>query len=336
MEASQRPGAAFLRAALAWSRWVALAPLALALLVLVTALALARLVEYDGRDLRVSFSIAARADQDSAQQVPAAERSPRAEPAAAPLLSIDRYARELRARIVWALSALGLTLALLCSVVFAFGSMLLELPRRHHRWVGAAALGILGLSVWIWLGERVVLPGVLHSLVEDLSPAVKEVRELSKGAGCGAITSMLLALCVLLAPGERSAAAVSARIAGLRRWMYVAATLLVAGLLEVGFLLHWPAARLDEVEAAAVAQLAAAVTTAAGTLLSILLALTYGSAAWLLRERALTLAPEVQREEWLKESGFGSSLGQHLVRVFALLAPLVAGGPLTALLDALT
>ena len=236
---------------------------------------------------------------------------------------------------MWALSALGLSVAMLGALLYSFGSMLLELPRRRHPWVALAALGILAVSIWIWLGERVVLPAVLQLLVDDLSPEVKEVRELSKGAGFAAIASMLLALCVTLSPGERDAAAVSARLASLRRWLYVAAALLVAGLLEVAFLLHWPVARLASPEAEAVAQLAAAVTTEAGTLLSILLALTYGSAAWILHERARSLAPAEAGEGWLKERGFGSTLGQHLVRVVALLAPLVAGGPLTALLESL-
>lgn len=334
MEGARGSGAGLGRQSLAWSRAGACAPLALALFVLLAAVGLARLVGYDGKDLGVpslglrSPALVAESGEGEAEEAAASSE----ERGTAPVV---RIASELRARIVWALSALGLTVALLGSLVFAWGSMLLEVSPRGRASVAFAAFVVLGLSIVIWLRRTVVLPDVLQLLVNALSGTVREVRELSKGAGFAAIASMLLALCVTLAPGERSAEAVSARLSSLRRWLYVAAALLVAGLLEVAFLLHWPVARLEGVEAQAVAKLADTVTTAAGTLLSILLALTYGSAVWILRARALSLAPTEERGEWMSAQGFGSSLGQHLVRVVALLAPLVAGGPLTALLDAL-
>jgi hypothetical protein len=122
------------------------------------------------------------------------------------------------------------------------------------------------------------------------------------------------------------------------RWqLYVGTVLLVAGVMEVGGFHRLPTPYLSPEDAKAVDAIASMTSLSVGTVLTLMLLAIYGPAALVLRMRVMAVAARENPKDpdaWIREHGLESSLPQHLTRLAAVLAPLLAGGPLTMLLKA--
>lgn len=307
----------------AWHRATTWAPLAGVALVMLVTIAFGRLIEFTG--------------QSPAPDGPATP----IEQASAPPTGLEREAGEYRARVGWALSGIALTLAMIVALIASVAvssAVLRPFGARGRRWMAAAVLICLALGVFVWRNETAMLPSVLQERVDAIAQGVKQARELSKGAAVALILGLLLSMCATLAPCERTAAAVAARTRQLRVLLFVSAGLLVAGVVEISFLLRWPQTRLGPEEAKALGALADSITTAGGGVMAMLLIAGYGISSWTLMTRARSLAPlatEPARHEWLAANGLDSSLTQHLSRALVMISPWVASGPLSSLLDSL-
>lgn len=138
-----------------------------------------------------------------------------------------------------------------------------------------------------------------------------------------------------------------------RLLLYAGAFTLVAGTLQASALYSWAASMLAPgtvagLEASAIpyfaksADLSQAMGMLNGPFYSILLASIFVPAFVILRAKTQGLAQEaepdanpVQRKKWLEENALGGSVPMQFKTLAALLAPILAGGPLTALLDLL-
>ena len=126
-----------------------------------------------------------------------------------------------------------------------------------------------------------------------------------------------------LLAGARDLQCLADQTRRLRIGLFIAAALLVAGVMEVSLLLHWPPARLPPRDAAAIIILADTVSIGNGTVLSLLLVPPYGVASLIVFDRvqvrAAQLMPDrTKREEWLTDNGLASLPAQQLLRVLPL------------------
>jgi hypothetical protein len=243
--------------------------------------------------------------------------------------------------------ALALSVSLVVPWVLAYQSLKplgdWRVPLVFGFLVVAWALGLIA-----WRRQVAILPDVLQILVDHLTHAgtctesacnpVKAYRELTKGLSVVAIIGLVFSCSATLLAGARDLHYLADQTRRLRIGLFIAAALLVAGVMEVSLLLHWPTARLPARDAAAIIALADTVSIGNGTVLSLLLVATYGVASLVVldrvRERAAEIEPDrTRREEWLADNDLASMPTQQLLRVLALVAPLVAGGPLTSLFE---
>jgi hypothetical protein len=215
--------------------------------------------------------------------------------------------------------------------------------------IGAGLSLLAGGAVALvtWSGTS---PGVLQAVLDecfrkrDSLGSVVRVTCVMSGVsiGGGLLMSLAAAACVLdVAAKEDHAAATRAASDELNCLLLLSAALLVTGILETQALYSWPLAYLPESLGRILSETAGAATSSIGTLYSILLAIVFGVAHWSLREmggasiRASQPDPSAQRV-LIKSAGLEVSLGSTLLRVLTALAPLVAGGPLPALLKLLS
>jgi hypothetical protein len=177
------------------------------------------------------------------------------------------------------------------------------------------------------------LPDVLQILVDHLTHPgtckenacnpVKAYRELTKGLSVVAIIGLVFSCSATLLAGARDLQCLADQTRRLRIGLFIAAALLVAGVMEVSLLLHWPPARLPPRDAAAIIILADTVSIGNGTVLSLLLVPPYGVASLIVFDRvqvrAAQLMPDrTKREEWLTDNGLASLPAQQLLRVLPL------------------
>ncbi|MDX1502746.1 MAG: hypothetical protein R3325_10325 [Thermoanaerobaculia bacterium] len=316
-----------------WTRaWIA-APCAGALLVVAAAAIFAGVVGYG-------------ATPDAAAGAAGAEveiAAPAGEAGESRLVAVSR---QMRAKVGWAVAGVSLLLALGVALTLPWwivhGALATLGPRRRRLMLGAAAAAA-GAGIAVFFAESKVLPHFVQILVDDLPPAVVEMRRWLKGLSAAAIVTMVFAFGAPLAVarGDRTLVHLAGQTRRLRTLLFVGTALLVAGLLEIAALLRWPAVQLAKPEGEAVRQAADALAVAAGTLLTVLLLATYGVAALILRARIASLAREEALDAKavtaeLEEQGAGVGLFQQVARLVALLAPLLAGGPVTTILDMLT
>jgi hypothetical protein len=252
-------------------------------------------------------------------------------------------------RLFWGLSAAVFLLVSVGSLIGLVRLLSRSSAPRVLR-VVMAALGIVAAGAMVAIsleGNPLTLPlflDVLETTFERIGLEAGSLRlHLFTGlAGAVAILATFCsALCLVRDPSP-TVDGVRARLAMLRRVLYLSAPVLVAGVVQTSTLHRLPAAFLAEPAAGAVARFALGLAAATGTLWTLFLLGLYLPAAWILEgdvarlvESAVPDASHARRNEWLAEAGLQSSPSQHLSRVAAMVSPLLAGGPMASLFEAL-
>jgi hypothetical protein len=142
-----------------------------------------------------------------------------------------------------------------------------------------------------------------------------------------------------------AAAKLARRQSHVRLLLYMGAVALVAGTVEVTALYGWAASLTDTklhfgADASVIPETMGALS---GSFYSLLLAAIFLPAFVILRSSAEQLAdkakngkPAAERSTWMAANAIESSFPKKLLSVLAVLAPLIAGGPATKLLEAIT
>jgi hypothetical protein len=136
--------------------------------------------------------------------------------------------------------------------------------------------------------------------------------------------------------------ALAAQMNHLRTVLYIGSLMLVAGVLNMGSWMRWPAAMFrDPTQGNAIMSMALGVTTFWGASFTLVTMAAYVPAALYLQSRALHLFQEkhpasslAQQELWLKEQGLTVSGDTQLKPILAMIGPLLAG-PLGAFFNTL-
>ncbi len=271
---------------------------------------------------------------------------------------------EVAARLTWSASALLLTTIAAGAVVVALCLLYrsadkLDRYRRPALLVGSVLLALGGAGLGAWAARDYVLFRNLFDGAHLFDP----VERAFAGAAAGwlraltyfAATLVILAACSTLAdrsaPGNRPQRGVKrvvspAEIEGLRTRLkrlnlvlYTGAALLVAAVLEFSAFQAWPVARMAEAAAKGVAPAATAAVAAVGGIAFVVLVALYVPALMILHVTADDLYDEATttdpRDKWLQDNGLAVSLPKSATRFAAVLAPLLAAGPFSALLKIL-
>lgn len=147
-------------------------------------------------------------------------------------------------------------------------------------------------------------------------------------------------------PTAAIARTLAAQQTSVRLLLYVGALTLVAGTLQASALYSWAMSMLTQPEGVTYASKLSDIPQAMGILngafYSIFLAGIFVPAIAQLRAQAHRLAdmampdaPAAERNKWLEENAVAGTLPRQLVSAVAVTAPLLAGGPLVALLEAI-
>jgi hypothetical protein len=275
--------------------------------------------------------------------------------------TIELMHHEVITRLTWALAGLCLVLACITVVVTSVW-IILECLRGHRRWligflIAPAALALAfawqinlaaedGMDLTDGLirqvAERAGIPGVFAIGVRFAMLALAGALFMLAASSAIVLSSgWITSGRVALTGEEREVGPVrllASRISWVRWLLYLGTVLLVAGVMEVGGFHRLPTPYLSPTDAKCVDAIASMTSLSAGTVLTLMLLAIYGPAALILRMRVFALAARENPENpevWIKEHGLDSSVPQHLTRLAAVLAPLLAGGPFTALLKAL-
>lgn len=274
---------------------------------------------------------------------------------------------ELGMRSAWALSVLLYTLAIVLALSvagWAVWSTFRERPLVLLVSVGMLGLAAIGLFDALPMGDPFVLQAaVLDPTVYAVSVAGDVVHWMEVAAAIGyaamatAVTGAIdLSFRLARAPGDHEERAI--QFAGYQRMVHtllvVSAISLAAGSLEASMLYGWAGTMISPVPVpegseSAVAYfegrdaLARTMGPLIGTFYTILLAAVFVPALVLMRTAARSLGrsalgagthpPTI--EKWLEERAIGASVNRKIASTVAVFAPLLAGGPLPAVLQAI-
>lgn len=268
--------------------------------------------------------------------------------------------QEVITRLTWGLAGMCLVLALI-AVVLASLWILMESLRERRAWLATFLVVPSALSMVVWwrfgaaandgldLTDKLIREALLQAGI----PAAFEVGVRFGALALTGAMFMLAASCaIVLSSGwvigghvtlkDEDCELGPIRHLALRiswgRWLlYLGTVLLVAGVMEVGGFHRLPTPYLDPGDAKCVDAIASVTSLSVGTVLTLMLLAIYGPAALVLRMRVMAVAARENPRDpdaWIREHGLDSSMPQHLTRLGAVLAPLLAGGPLTMLLKA--
>lgn len=264
-------------------------------------------------------------------------------------------AAELATRLTW--SASGLLLATVALGAVVLGAVVVLRAARGRPGTGLGLLVAGALAGLIGMGhfaERARHFIVFRELLDN--PALYSSDErafvVSMAGGMRGLT--LFAACILsaaacatlLPPRGREHAAqarqLKLQMGRLNLVLYMGAGLLVAGVLEFSALQAWGLARLTDASAKLYAPAtSAAVAAIAGVSFLVLVAL-YVPALLLLHMRGEDLFDHIRqtetkitREDWLEANGLAVTLPTYVTRFAAVLAPLLAAGPFSAVMKIL-
>ena len=273
-----------------------------------------------------------------------------------PLHTLQRggvSAAELTTRLTWNASVLLLTTVAL-GAVFVGVSVVLRASRGEH----PAARGVLllagVLAGFLDMGHgaaRATHFIVFQELLANPALFSGDERAFVTSMAVGMRGFTLFAACVLvvaacatlLPPRSRSvegeARELKLQMTRLNLVLYTGAALLVAAVLEFGALEAWGLSRLTEASARLFAPAtSAAVAATAGVAFLVLIAL-YLPALLILHIRGEDLfdrtpraTPPITRDAWLQTHGLAVTMPTYVTRFAAVLAPLLAAGPFSALL----
>jgi hypothetical protein len=257
---------------------------------------------------------------------------------------------ETRGRLTWSISILFAVLAI--GGTFSAALVVIGETTSEHRWSRWLLLAIPALlytplyrtEAWRF-NKPIIDDSIYHETgakyfvtgVESL--AYSTLIALAVAVGC------VLFRTLRSQPGAdvSAAAAMLARHQRqIRLLLYTGAAALVAGTLEVSALYTWAVQQLPATSeyAAGSKIIPEAMGWLAGSFYSILLAAIFVPTFSILRYEAEHLAdkakpnkPAVVREKWLVDHAIATSIPKQFVSAIAVLAPLIAGGPLSQLLE---
>jgi hypothetical protein len=259
---------------------------------------------------------------------------------------------ERRARIVWAIAILFVVATL--GATFAANLGLLE-----GAWMKGGAVLLVLLSPLVPPSDAWKLNANLLDCTVYQNTGARSFTETLQSISVAMLVLLAIAAGVVilrvfrdslpadgdgvkLAEATRDLARHQRRI---RLLLYIAAIALVAGTLEVSALYAWAASLVNAKRALGVDTSVISDTMGAvgGSYYSLLLATIFVPVFVALRNRAEEITdrarekiPVVDQAKWFTENPIESSIPRQIISALAVLAPLIAGGPLTQLLAKLT
>jgi hypothetical protein len=272
-----------------------------------------------------------------------------------PAGDLPSMSRHLFVRLAWGISAMGFALVALGSLsmsVFVFWSCVKELPFRERNitMVLIGVMPVLLLAVAAASGDWLMSePSITASLRKETMHQTEATQAVSVNTLFDKV-SLLIFLALIAAASatlvsERrtalTAESLSRRLGQLRLLLYFGASALVLRALEMYSLYRWPGAWFPAETADLIDRIAIALSTAHGAFFTAILMSLYIPAAFILRYRANWLARQVvrgtaeEREAWMTKMGLTFSPFQEVAGLFATVAPLIAGGSVTRVLDML-
>ena len=270
------------------------------------------------------------------------------------LASVSRH---LLVRIPWGITAIGYALVTIAGFVTAIVTLIscLREIRRRDVLRAATVLAAVILVLLIAVGQfgdwvltepdvtRTLRVVTMHRTAATHAVSVDAVFDQLSYLTFFLLTSAASAALVFPAGVEHSTAFLSKRLYYVQWLLYVGATSLVLRSLEMYCLYRWPGAWFSPPIATTIDKIALSVSAAHGAFYTAILTSMYLPAALVLRSRASQLAHRAlphgaadERDAWLTKAGLGSSPLKELMRVFAALSPLIAGGSLAKAIEVLT
>jgi hypothetical protein len=254
--------------------------------------------------------------------------------------------------IAWAVTGAIFVIAWMAVVGGALRLILTPVDRgaERWRWVVAAGAALLTTPILANQERALTISGLIPILQAsfqalDLEHGKRFLALFPALAFAGAAL-VLVAACTTLAPAtgaEGEAEHLRRQVTRLRSVLYLGAALLVAGTVQNAAMHEIPVALTNGPQAQDLSKLARTVCAATGTFWTLLLTAVYVPCAVVLRSRATELASRenpssspADRDDWLAKRDLNASFGQGLRNVVAMLSPLLAGLPTSALLQALT
>lgn len=264
------------------------------------------------------------------------------------------------ARLAWAVGAT------LFGTVFVFALiqchvLMFRNGLPEHAMPAAVLTNIAGLALTFTvalLNDWYLGPADMGRLLDATAFSLTGVRMLTAvfdGFACWAAIAIVATSSVILLNRVSTPEELSRQIRASRILLSVGSALLITGVSQSAALHRWPAqeivllkqskccedlladeAKPTDVQAfqATVQSTAMAISTSAGTVCSLVLAAAYLPLGLLLRRRAYDLVKPWERTEaWLTMHSLGLNPTQQLGKVLLMLGPLLASGPVTALLN---
>jgi hypothetical protein len=272
-----------------------------------------------------------------------------------PAGDLPSISRHLFVRLAWGISALGFALVALGSLsmsVFVFWSCAKELPFRERN-IAMILIGVMPVLLVAaaaasgdWLMSE---PSITSTLRKETMHRTEATQAVSVNTLFDKV-SMLVFLALIAAASATlisplrtalTAESLSRRLGHLRLLLYFGASALVLRALEMYSLYRWPGAWFPAETADLIDRIAIALSTAHGAFFTAILMSLYIPAAFILRYRANWLARQAvrgtaeEREAWMMKMGLTVSPFQEVAGLFATVAPLIAGGSVTRVLDML-
>lgn len=264
-------------------------------------------------------------------------------------------AAELTTRLTW--NASGLLLATVALGAILLGAVVVMRAARARPGAGAALLlggalaGVIGVEHFAARATHFI---VFRELLDNPALFSGQERAFTESMAGGMRGLTLFAACILsaaacatlLPPRAREHAGqareLKQQMSRLNLVLYVGAGLLVAAVLEFGALQAWGLSRLSEASAKLFAPAtSAAMAATAGVSFLVLVAL-YVPALLILHvrgedlfERMPQTDPPMTRDAWLQANGLAVTVPTYVTRFAAVLAPLLAAGPFSAVMKVL-
>jgi len=231
-----------------------------------------------------------------------------------------------------------------CAFAFGIGCFVIAKSfasetKKPIRWtlVFAAISGGAGVTLYMLpdLYMRIFKPLFQMTISHDLGAAFQLMR-FASSFGFSVALLLVFASCAVLysrdsGSSENALKHIAAQMKHLRLILYVGTFMLVTGVLLIRSVFNWSVAFLmrDEQVIKIADKFFSDLTAIEGAYFTLILALVYLPAAFILQKRAESLSDlptlETEREKVLTDYGLGFSLTQSLPRVLAILGPLLAG-----------
>lgn len=270
---------------------------------------------------------------------------------------VSRPFAELRGRLTWSISMLFFAFTITATLVMILKSSIdacrsLRLPFKTVMLITIGLFLVMAALMGVLLGwgqsldfNKQFLTTTVYRIA-SAEPFVTAVVAMAPVSLVGLAISVSL---ILLRSNSMSNNKLSlqARVNALgsdqrrvRLLLYVGALALVAGTLQASALYSWAGTMLDLRNYGYAADITNTMGILNGSFYSILLAGIFAPAMVQLRVQARSLAeeakpdvPAAERNKWLDENGIAGTVPRQLYSALAVAGPLIAGGPIVALLE---